>query len=66
MNVKHLSDAVRLAVIRRYLNHVDKARELLDQALLADDTPRALACLYEAVVAITQAINELEKPSDQK
>lgn len=46
--------------------HIEKARELLDQADAVGNTPRALTCLYEAVVAITQAINELESARDEK
>ena len=46
--------------------HIEKARELLDQADTAGNTPRALTCLYEAIVYLTQAINELESARDKK
>jgi hypothetical protein len=49
-------------MIRLYRNHIEKAEELLVQAKAYE--ARALGCLYEAVVAITQAIKELEEPHD--
>jgi hypothetical protein len=44
--------------IRLYKNHIEKAGELLVRAKECE--VKASGYLYEAIVAITQAINELE------
>ena len=50
--------------IRLYKNHVEKAGELLVRAKECEVT--ASGYLYEAIVAITQAITELENARDDK
>lgn len=51
-------------MIRMYRSHIREAEQLLVCA--AVDEERALEYLYEAIVAITQAINQLEGPGDAK
>lgn len=44
-------------------SHVEHAIDLLNQAQVAANTPlKTLQYLYEAIVSITRAINELERP----
>lgn len=50
--------------IRVYKDHIEKASELLVVARAYESV--SLGYLYEAVVAITQAINELESVRDEK
>ena len=50
--------------IRLYKNHIEKAEELLAAGKTYESV--ALGYLYEAVVAITEAINELESARDDK
>lgn len=48
-------------------SHVEHAVDLLNQAQVAANTPlRTLQHLYDAIVSITRAINELERPEDKK
>lgn len=50
--------------IRLYKNHIEKAGELL--VLAKECEAKAFGYLYEAIVAITQAITELESARDDK
>ena len=47
-------------MIRLYKDHIEKAEELLVLAKM--DESKALSYLYRAIVEITQAVCELERP----
>lgn len=52
--------------MNRWREYVEHSRDLLGQAQVAANTPReTLDYLYKAIVAVTQAICELEKPDDK-
>lgn len=51
--------------MKRWRSHVESAERLLGLAVARGDVPvKTLDCLYEAVVEITRAINELETSHD--
>lgn len=49
-------------MIRMYQSHIREAEQLLACARVDDE--KALEYLYQAIVSITQAINQLEQPRE--